>query len=233
MTDSYAQTSAHEKDGDSGKHRPALTVAIQAGGESRRMGRSKATVPFLGRPLIERIVTRLAPIADEIIITTNEPENLDFLKDHSAYHKIKLVRDVYNYRGSVTGLVTALTYASNEIVAVAACDMIFVDPRLFLAEVDVLKDYDAVVPRVDKGFEPFHGVYRKSTCLPCLIEAIKTGTSSIRAFMAQVNTREFSVEEVAAACPEGLCFVNANTPDELARAEQIVRQVEDKQVTDK
>ena len=43
---------------------PRLTVAIQAGGESKRMGRSKATVPFCGRPLICRLVERVDPIAD-------------------------------------------------------------------------------------------------------------------------------------------------------------------------
>ena len=36
--------------------RPRVTVVIQAGGESRRMGQSKATVPFAGRPLICRLV---------------------------------------------------------------------------------------------------------------------------------------------------------------------------------
>ena len=33
----------------------ACRMVIQAGGESRRMGRSKATVPFCGRPLICRL----------------------------------------------------------------------------------------------------------------------------------------------------------------------------------
>ena len=51
--------------------RPRITVVIQAGGESRRMGQSKALVPFAGRPLICRMVERLSPVADELIITTN------------------------------------------------------------------------------------------------------------------------------------------------------------------
>ena len=54
--------------------RPRVTVVIQAGGESRRMGQSKATVPFAGRPLICRLVERLSPVADELIITTNEAD---------------------------------------------------------------------------------------------------------------------------------------------------------------
>jgi len=33
-----------------------FSIVIQAGGESRRMGHDKALVPFLGQPLIERIL---------------------------------------------------------------------------------------------------------------------------------------------------------------------------------
>ena len=47
-----------------------LTVCIQAGGESSRMGEDKALKTFLGRPLIQRVVERLSPVADEVIVTT-------------------------------------------------------------------------------------------------------------------------------------------------------------------
>ena len=102
-----------------------LTVVIQAGGESRRMGRSKATVPFAGRPLICRMVERLASVADELVITTNEPENLEFLHDAYPELGIRLVRDVLDYRGALPGLYTALEAATNPYVGVVACDMIF------------------------------------------------------------------------------------------------------------
>ena len=49
-----------------------LTLVIQAGGESKRMGQDKGLVPFLGRPLIQRVIARLAPIADEVIVTEFE-----------------------------------------------------------------------------------------------------------------------------------------------------------------
>ena len=35
-----------------------LTVCIQAGGQSSRMGEDKALKTFLGRPLIQRVVER-------------------------------------------------------------------------------------------------------------------------------------------------------------------------------
>ena len=49
-----------------------LSVVIQAGGQSTRMGEDKALKPFLGRPLIQRVVERLTPVADEILVTTME-----------------------------------------------------------------------------------------------------------------------------------------------------------------
>ena len=70
-----------------------LTIVIQAGGESRRMGRSKATVPFLGEPLLLRGVNRLLPLADEFIITTNEPQTLGFLDDWVDSGRIRRVTD--------------------------------------------------------------------------------------------------------------------------------------------
>ena len=70
-----------------------LSVSIQAGGQSRRMGHDKALMPFLGRPLIQRVVDRLTPIADELLVTTNNPDDYQFLG-------IPLFRDLKPSRGA-------------------------------------------------------------------------------------------------------------------------------------
>lgn len=212
-----------------GKTTVPMGVAIQAGGESRRMGRSKATVPFLGEPLLQRIVTRVAPVASEIVISTNEPQNLGFLDRHPARARISLHRDACEKRGSLTGLVTAFTSATCQYLAVCACDMVFVSPELFAAELDALlatPEADAVIPRTAFGYEPFHGVYRRAQCLEALIDALEQGRTSIRSFLETLHVRDYSMEEVGAVVPAGLCFINANTPQELAHAQELALSVD-------
>ncbi len=210
--------------------RPRVSVVIQAGGESKRMGRSKATVPFRGRPLICRLVERLAPVADELIITTNEPENLAFLHREFPELRIQLVCDAFNERGALPGLYTALQAARNPYVAAVACDMVFASPSLVVAEaLEMTKSgADVVVPVNKHGFEPFHAVYRRMGCLPAVRQALERGEKRAQVFFESVNVREFPQEKVLEAEPMGGCFINANTPEELAALEQVVAAQEEK-----
>jgi len=202
--------------------RPHVSVVIQAGGESRRMGRSKATVPFAGRPLIMRMVERLLPAADELIVTTNEPHNLAFLQEEFPDAGIRLVPDALDYRGALPGLLTALQAAVHSYVAVVACDMLFASPRLIVAESEKMAstEADVVVPVNQHGFEPFHALYRRDTCLPIVEAKLAEGDKRAQAIYGDVNVCEFTQEAVLAVEPMGGCFINVNTPDELARIER-------------
>jgi molybdopterin-guanine dinucleotide biosynthesis protein A len=198
-----------------------LTIVIQAGGESKRMGRSKATVPFLGEPLLWRGVNRLLPLADELLITTNEPENLGFLDELVQAGKIRLVTDICEQRGALRGVYTALDAATKEFVALVACDMIFPSRHLIAAELEELMESgnDAAVPKTQYGYEPFHGVYLRETCLPATIEAVEAGEIKAGNLLERVKVTDFTAQMVAEAEPRGGCFINVNTPQELADAE--------------
>lgn len=204
--------------------RPKVTVVIQAGGESRRMGQSKALVPFAGRPLICRMIDRLAPVADELIITTNEGDRLAFLTGEYPEVDLRLVADLHDYRGALPGIHTALEAATNPYVALVACDMIFASPKLVVAEALAMKESgaDVVVPVNKHGFEPFHAIYRRSGCLPAVRETLESEDRRAQSFYERVKVRHFSQEEVLRAEPRGGCFINANTPDELRALERAV-----------
>lgn len=202
-----------------------FTVSIQAGGQSSRMGEDKALKPFLGRPLIQRVIDRLKPTADEIIVTTNRPENYTFLD-------LRLVSDLRPGRGALGGLYTALASASQPIVAVVACDMPFASPSLLEAAHKILVDEEADVviaraaPQAERagksgeGYEPLHAVYRRATCLPAIESAIESDQWKVIAWFPQVRVRILTPEEVNQHDPSGLAFWNLNTPEEFAEAER-------------
>jgi molybdopterin-guanine dinucleotide biosynthesis protein A len=193
-----------------------LTIVVQAGGESRRMGQDKALLPFLGKPLITRVISRVADLADEVLVTMNTPENYSFLG-------LPLVSDVYPGRGALGGLYTALNAASQPFVGVVACDMPFVNPDLLKAELDLLvhTGCDTVMPQVGDGTEPFHAVYRRDACLPAIRAALQAEKWRVNSWFADVNMRYLSPEEILEYDPRQLAFWNVNTPEEFRRAEQM------------
>ncbi|MBL8103342.1 MAG: molybdenum cofactor guanylyltransferase [Anaerolineales bacterium] len=195
-----------------------LTVVIQAGGQSSRMGEDKALKSFLGKPLIQRVIDRLAPIANEMIVTTNRPDEYGFLN-------LRLVPDLKPGRGALGGLYTAIASATSDFVAVAACDMPFVS-RIFFESAHRLmveEEADVVIAKTDEGYEPFHALYRRAACLPAIEAAIDADQWKVIAWFPQVKVRTLGAEEIKAIDPSGLCFWNLNTPEEFNQAEERVK----------
>lgn len=201
-----------------------LTVVIQAGGESRRMGKPKALASFCGAPLICRGLKRLGGIADQLVVTSNQHESLEFLCPDITQDRLEIYADLYEKRGALNGLYTALYYAQNPSVAVVACDMVFPSASLLKAEQRIMLDTgaDMAIPKTSHGYEPFHAVYRRDTCLPLILEALEAGETRATGWYDKVKMVELTTEDVLAADPRGGSFVNVNTPEELDSIEQRV-----------
>ena len=193
-----------------------LTVCIQAGGQSSRMGEDKALKTFLGRPLIQRVVERVSPIADELLVTTNRPAEYSFLH-------LRLIPDLKPGRGALGGLYTAIASASQPFVAVLACDMPFASAALLetATRITVQEGADVVLAKGEQGYEPLHAVYRRETCLPAIEAAIAADQWKVIAWFPEVKVRVLNADEIKATDPLGLAFWNVNTPDEFAKAEEL------------
>jgi molybdopterin-guanine dinucleotide biosynthesis protein A len=202
-----------------------ITLIIQAGGQSRRMGENKAIKLFLGEPLILRVLSRVAHLADEVIITTNAPEDLQFLQ-------LPLIRDVLPGNGALGGIYSGLLVAKFATVIVVGCDMPFVNVDLLVAEVNLLKnsEADAVIPKSgvslqkrSAGLEPLHAVYQRDRCLPAVFHSIQQNRLRLTDWLGAVTVREMSPEEVIVYDPDFLAFQNVNTPREFEEAENLAR----------
>lgn len=197
-----------------------ITLVIQAGGESRRMGQNKALVPFLGRPLIRRVLDRLSPLADEVLITSNQKDGFETIN-------IPLVADVYPGQGALGGLYTAIWAATQPIVIVVACDLPFANPDLFQHQVDVLikENLDVVIPGTWEHREPLHSVYRKETCLPAIKKALVQGEKRLISWFPSVKVQFVPPEEILKFDPLGVAFRNVNSQVELEEVEALARQI--------
>ncbi len=179
------------------------------------MGEDKALKLFLGRPLIQRVIDRLKPVADEIIITTNRPADYEFLG-------LRLMPDLKPGRGALGGLYTAIASATHPLTAVVACDMPFASSIFFegARRLMVSSEADVVIAKTDEGYEPLHALYRRETCLPAIESAIVADQWKVISWFPKVKVRTLTADEVKSFDPSGLCFWNLNTPQEFLEAEK-------------
>jgi molybdopterin-guanine dinucleotide biosynthesis protein A len=193
-----------------------FTISIQAGGESRRMGEDKALKLFLGEPLIARVVQRIRSLEVETMITASDRSKYLFLN-------LPVYEDIYPGKGALGGLYTALYYAKQPYIGLAACDMPFVSLQLFftLLEIMIQKNLDVVIPTSPDGLEPLHGIYRRETCVKVVERMIHSGQMRMLSLLPEIKSGILEVEDVARIDPTFKAFINVNTPAEFVEAEKL------------
>lgn len=188
-----------------------ITVSIQAGGRSRRMGGDKGLQILKGKPLVQHVYERVADLADEIILTTNNPQGYAFLG-------VRMIADEKPGAGALHGLRTALQAAHGEHVLVVACDMPFLQPVLLAHLLENRARADVIVPVAGGYYEPMHAVYARS-CLAPISESLAAGDNKVIAFFSQVSVLEIAEADLRALDPDLDSFRNINTQAELRLAE--------------
>ncbi len=192
---------------DQPAHDPNLTVVIQAGGKSSRMGRDKSFVLFQGRPMIESIKDKVTSLGAETIIISNNPAPYEYLG-------LRIYSDIYPDVGPLGGIFTALKAARHDHLLVVACDMPWLNRKLLGYLVSLKKTADVVVPRWDKYPEPLHAVYNKN-CIHPIEQRIRNNDLKITGFFADVQVHFVDRADIARFDPQGRSFTNVNRPEDL------------------
>lgn len=197
----------------------SLSIAVLAGGQSRRMGRDKALLDFLGEPLLQRVLARVRPLTNDLfIVATGRPEYARF--------GVRVVPDRFPDAGALGGIYTAVAEAAFERCLVLACDLPFVNPALLRFMREQPFDYDVLIPalaaeRSEQGgqetLETLHAIYARS-CLPAIERRLRAGQLKVVGFFPDVRVRRIPEEVIRRHDPELLSFFNANTPESYAWA---------------
>ncbi len=192
-----------------------LSIAVQAGGRSSRMGQDKGLVSLAGKAMIEHVLEKVRPLGDDLLITTNNGVNYSYLN-------VPTVADAVPGAGALEGLLTALEAATQDFVLVVACDMPFVNPDLLSVLIAEKDKFDVIVPRWEGRLQPLHAVYRREPCMTAIKTQLANNNKRVISFFEHVRTHIVEENIVAQVDPQGRSFHNINTPQELLEAEELL-----------
>ncbi len=197
--------------------RVAVSLVVFAGGRATRLGGlNKALLRVGGRPIIERVLESVGPLADEHLILTND-------SSLATVQGVRLVLDPEAHAGVLPALENGLAAATGDVCLAVACDMPFLARRVFerMLQLQAAEDLDVVIPRVDPHLEPMHAVYRREPVLAAIRAALERGEKRMISFLPAVSVREVTEDQLRALDPSLRTFMNVNTPEELDEAQRL------------
>src|SRR6266403_4224636 len=130
-----------------------LTALLLAGGESRRMGRDKATIEFDGQPLWARQIETLRSLGPEGILVSARTKPAWLPAD------AEFVQDDPPSRGPLSGLTKALVAMRTTHLVALAVDMPFMTSEQLRRSCKLAKAGRGVVPVIGDRAEPLAAVY--------------------------------------------------------------------------
>lgn len=156
------------------RNRNDVSGVILAGGKSLRMGRDKATLPFAGQPLFERVLQFMRGLFAQVLIAGDRPD--------LARPEVPCFPDPYP-GSAMGGLYTGLLHSPTPWVMVVPCDMPHPSAELAAQLLARRGSAEAVIPRTPQGLEPLFALYHQN-CLPPIREYLEKGNYRIIDFIS-------------------------------------------------
>ena len=183
------------------------TAIVLAGGQSRRMGRDKASLPFADSTLLHTVIQQLQPWFSHILLSVQQPiPACDYPQ----------ISDTTPHAGPLAALVDALAHVETSWAFVTACDMPFVNPALISALAKRRSSQQAVIADIDGHWQPFAAFYAKNS-LPILHNALQSGEHSLTSALRRLNPACVSAKDLRDADPALRSFIDIDTPDDWLR----------------
>jgi len=192
-----------------------VTSIVLAGGKNLRLGRYKALETVCGKTLIERVVERLRPLTDRILVVTSQEQ------PPLTVAGVEVLVDVYPGRGPLGGIYTGLLASRSLYGVVAACDMPFLNTELLRYMIELSPDFDVVIPRLgEEMVEPLHAIYSRN-CLDNMKTQLERNQLRINSLLNAVRVRYVERAECQRFDPQLLSFFNINYQSDLDRANML------------
>jgi molybdopterin-guanine dinucleotide biosynthesis protein A len=196
------------------------SAIILAGGQSRRMGTPKAALRLGNSTILERLVTELRTIFEDILVVAAPASSEDFPIEHllpTAPSSVRLLRDRNAHEGPAVALGFGLAAASNDIAFACSCDLPLLRGTVVRALYGMLNGYEAVIPHIGGRPQPLCAVYRRS--VTAMIESrLASGERRLTRIAATLRAYRPRELQLRAVDPDLGSFLNINTPEDYRRA---------------
>lgn len=196
---------------------------ILAGGKSSRMGCCKATLPLSQTTFIEYQVALLASVFQQVIVSTNTPEDLPPLEN------VEFVPDRWTGAPpcAMRGLHGGLFASAFPQVFVIPADQPLLSKPLLASMYRSLGGEEALLPLFQKRVYPLHGFYRRNI-LGKVEDHLRREEYGLTALCRTLSVQYYPEEQIRLYDPNGVCLKGANTPkeyQELLRMSEALRRV--------
>jgi len=191
------------------------SAAILAGGRARRMGGApKGLMLVGGRRIVEREVAALRDVAGEVLLVVGDAA------PWRGVDGVRVVIDRQPGRGPLAGIEAALAASSTETVLIAGCDLPLLDRPLLERVRDAAPAAQVVVPRLDGRPQALMSRFSRSA-LPAVEAHLQKGELKLLALLDALDVHYLDEDALPDGAREAL--FNVNTPEDLARAEALLR----------
>ena len=176
---------------------------VLCGGESSRMGRAKAWLPWEGQPMVAHVVGVLRRVTDEVVAVSSGQFELPALD-------ARVVDDPEPGLGPLAGIREGLAHVEADLAYVTSTDAPFLTPAFVRA---LLAHGCAAAPEVDGHVQTLAAVYPRSA-LPCAEALIRTGRMRPLYLLEAASYRKIAPHEL----PDLDSVRGFNTPSEYLEA---------------
>jgi molybdopterin-guanine dinucleotide biosynthesis protein A len=187
-----------------------VTAFLLAGGKSTRMGQDKAFVEFQGKTLLDRALSLLRALTQDVVLVGS--------RDRLAVYGT-VIEDVFPNAGPLGGIHAALRASQTDLNLLLAVDLPLVSPELLQYLVRRAEKTQALVtvPRTSDGWQPLCAVYRRAFADAAEL-ALQQGRNKVDALFDLTLTDVVNEKELAESGFSPTAFRNINTPDDLGES---------------
>ena len=200
------------------------SAVILAGGFSRRFGQDKALVVLTGKPLILHVIDRVSEVVDEVlVVVSSETQKNTF--ETILEKKATLVIDKDDSQSPLVGAITGFEMSNAKYSLLLPCDTPLVSTQIIQFLLDMGANKSAAIPRWPNGYiEPLQAVYRTESALTAARSALKQGRLNMKSMIDNLRgVRYVSTMVLDQLEPDLLTFFNVNTPEDLKKAEALLK----------